>query len=276
VLKEKLLAQLAALGPAPDYQRLAAEVLGIHGASSTLARTLVEQALVMEDRRERWRHVGARALCEAPAAPGVYVFRDSAGGVLYVGKAVNLRRRLGAHFADRRWRTLPPAIARVTAIEWQRVGSEIEALLREAILIRDLRPVVNVQTAVPTFGARAIPASLVRDVILLVPSSDSDAAQIVAARADGATLLQRTLRSGVDLARHSRHLWGFFRRPACAAGDSSAALVFSWLANRGHRTTRVHPRDLGSAHELRRQLRQLLVDRICFRATHCQLRRVDY
>jgi hypothetical protein len=264
VLKEKLLAQLAALGPAPDYQRLAVEVLGIHGASSTLARTLVEQALVMEDRRERWRQVGERAICEAPAAPGVYVFRDWAGGVLYVGKAVNLRRRLGAHFADRRWRTLPPAMARVTAVEWQRVGSEIEALLREAILIRDLRPVVNVQTAAPTFGARAIPASLVRDVVLLVPSSESDAAQIVAARADGATLLQRTPRNGADLARHSRHLWGFFRRHACAAGDSSAALVFSWLADRGQRTTRVHPRDVGSAPELRRQLGQLLADKDLF------------
>ena len=155
----------------------------------------------MEDRRERWRHLGERALCEAPSAPCVYVFRDWAGGVLYVGKAVNLRRRLAAHFAEHRWRTLPPAMARVTAIEWQRVGSEIEALSREAILNRDLQPAVNVQTAAPTFGARAIPASLVRDVILLVPSSDSDAAQIVAARADGATLLQRTPRSGVDLAR---------------------------------------------------------------------------
>src|SRR5687768_11439691 len=111
ILREKLLAQLAAQGSARDYQRLAVDVLGIRGASPTLARTLVEQALVMEDRRERWRQVGKCAVRKAPAAPGVYVFREWSRGVLYVGKTVNLRRRLAAHFADRRWRTLPPALA---------------------------------------------------------------------------------------------------------------------------------------------------------------------
>jgi hypothetical protein len=194
----------------------------------------------------------------------VYVFRDWSGAVLYVGKAVNLRRRLAAHFRDRRWHTLPPALARVTAVEWQGVGSEIEALLREATLIRDLQPLVNVQRAVPTFGSRAIPASLVRDVVLVLPSIHSDAAELLAARADGATWLQQTMRSGADLARHSRQLWEFFCRHDRAAGDTSAALVFSWLADRGQRTTRVHPRDAGSVRELRRQLRQLLADKDVF------------
>ena len=264
ILREKLLAQFAAQGSARDYQRLAADVLGIRGASPALARTLVEQALVMEDWRERWRHVGECAVRKAPPAPGVYVFRDWSGGVLYVGKAVNLRRRLSAHFGDRRWRTLPPALARVTTIEWYRVGSEIEALLREAILIRDLQPVVNVQRAGPTFGTRAIPAALVRDVVLVLPSIDSDAAELLAARADGATWLQHTLRSGADLARHSQQLWEFFGQHRCVAEDSSAALVFSWLAARGQRTTRVHPCEAGSASELRRQLRQLLADKDVF------------
>jgi hypothetical protein len=264
ILREKLLAQLAAQGSARDYQRLAADVLGIRGASPALARTLVEQALVMEDWRERWRSVGECAVRTAPSAPGVYVFRDWAGAVLYVGKAVNLRRRLAAHFVDRRWRTLPPALARVTTVEWQGVGSEIEALLREAILIRELQPVVNVQRAAPTLGTRAIPASLVRDVVLVLPSIDADAAELLAARADGATWLQSTLRNGADLANHTRQLWKFFGRHACVAGDSSAALVFSWLAARGQGTTRVHPGDAGSALELRRQLGQLLADRDVF------------
>jgi hypothetical protein len=263
-LREKLLVQLAAQGSARDYQRLAVDVLGIRGASPALARTLVEQALIMEDRQQRWRQVGECARRRAPAAPGVYVFRDWSGAVLYVGKAVNVRRRLAAHFHNRRWRTLPPALARVTTVEWQGVGSEIEALLREAILIRDLQPVVNVQRAAPTFGARAIPASLVRDVVLVLPSIESDAAQLVAARADGATWLQRTARSGADLLCHSQQLWEFFGQHVCAAGDASAALVFSWLAKRGQRTTRVHPGDAESASALHRQLRQLLADKDVF------------
>jgi hypothetical protein len=264
ILREKLLAQLAAQGAARDYQRIAADVLGIRGASPTLARTLVEQALVMEDRKERWRHVGESAVRKAPAAPGVYVFRDWSGSVLYVGKAANLRRRLAAHFGDRRWLTLPPALARVTTIEWQGVGSEIEALLREAILIRDLQPIVNVQRAAPALASRAIPASLARDVILVLPSIDSDAAELLAARADGPTWLQHTLRSGADLARQSRQLWDFFGQHACTVEDTSAALVFSWLACRGQRTTRVHPRDAGTPSELRRQLEKLLADKDVF------------
>lgn len=251
-------------GQAPDYQRLACEVLGIRGAPPALARTLVEQALVFEDRREHWKRVGERARREAPAAPGVYVFRDWAGAALYVGKAANLRRRLSAHFADRRWRVLPPALAGVAAIEWQQVGSEIEALLREARLIRDLQPVVNVQTAAPTQATRAIPRALVQDVVVLVPSIDPDAAELVAARDDGATMVHRTRRNGAELARHSRELWRFFIRRSDAAGDRLAPLVFSWLAGRGLHTTRLYARDLASAKDLRAQLRHLLADKGLF------------
>jgi len=258
-----LLARLTP-GQAPDYQRLACEVLGIRGAPPALARTLVEQALVFEDRREHWKRVGERARREAPAAPGVYIFRDWSGVALYVGKAANLRRRLSAHFADRRWRVLPPALAGVAAIEWQQVGSEIEALLREARLIRDLQPVVNVQTAAPTQATRAIPRALVQDVVVLVPSIDPDAAELVAARDDGATMVHRTRRNGAELARHSRELWRFFIRRSDAAGDRLAPLVFSWLAGRGLHTTRLYARDLASAKDLRAQLRHLLADKGLF------------
>src|SRR5207253_4731592 len=99
MLRDKLLSRIAAQGHAPDYQELASEVLGIRGAPPALARTLVQQALVFEDQRDQWRRVGERVRRDAPATPGVYTFRDWAGGVLYVGKAANLRRRLTAHFA---------------------------------------------------------------------------------------------------------------------------------------------------------------------------------
>jgi len=263
VIRDRLLACLTP-GQAPDYQRLAAEVLGIRGAAPDLARKLVEQALVFEDRREHWRRVGERARREAPAAPGVYVFRDWARAALYVGKAANLRRRLSAHFADRRWRVLPPALAGVAAIEWQQVGSEIEALLREARLIRDLQPVVNVQTGAPALVTRAIPRTLVQDVVLLVPSIDPDAAELVAARDDGATMLHRTRRNGAEVSRHSRELWRFFSRRSGAVADGLAPLVFSWLAGRGLHTTRLNPRDFPSARHLRVHLRNLLADKDLF------------
>lgn len=87
---------------------------------------------------------------EAPAAPGVYVFRGAAGRVLYVGKAANLARRLSDYF-QASW-DLPEKVrtlrARLQSIEWQVVGSELEALLLENRLIRELAPEINVQREV--------------------------------------------------------------------------------------------------------------------------------
>src|SRR3981189_3535729 len=118
MIRDKLLTRLAEMGDAPDHQRLAAEVLGIKGAPPELARRLVAQALVLEDRREVWRRAGERICRDAPARPGVYVLRDPESRALYVGKATNLRRRLRAHFADRRWRAIKPEMSRAFDAEW--------------------------------------------------------------------------------------------------------------------------------------------------------------
>src|SRR6266849_3071197 len=116
MIRDKLLARLQDMGDAPDHQRLAAEVLGIRGAPPDLARRLVAQALVVEDRRDAWRRAGERICRDAPQTPGVYVLRDEAGRALYVGKAVNLRRRLRAHFAERRWRGLKAEMSRAAGV----------------------------------------------------------------------------------------------------------------------------------------------------------------
>ncbi len=61
-------------------------------------------------------------LKRSPQTPGVYVLRNEVGSILYVGKATNLRRRLRAHFARRRWRMIKPELARAAQAEWQEVA----------------------------------------------------------------------------------------------------------------------------------------------------------
>ena len=255
------------MGDRPDHRRLAAEVLGVRGASEEIARRLVAQALVVEDRRETWRRVGERICRAAPAAPGVYVIRDEEGGALYVGKAVNLRRRLSAHFVERRWRATRPGLARAADAEWILVGSEIEALLREAVLIQELRPAVNVQIGSPDLQTREVPRALIRDVLVIVPSIEEDSAELVAARVDGGCMMQRTRRNGADLSVHAMRLKKFFGGrgdPRRSMPGKLAPIVFSWLAGRGAGSTRLDPNDAASSRALRPQLAALLADEQLF------------
>lgn len=254
------------MGDAPDYVRLAAEVLGIVHAPPDLARRLVAQALVIEDRRAVWQQTGERLVEGAPTSPGVYVLRDAAGQVLYVGKAVNLRRRLRAHFAAKRWRGLKAPLARVTDVDWHVVGSELEALLREAQLIAELKPLVNVQVGEPALTTRALPPALVKDVLVVVPSVEADSAELVAARVDGGAFLQRTRLDGSGLAVHGRRVFRFFHSPLRdrEVGSGLAPLVFSWLARRGERVSRLDPHEASSFSELRARLARLLADRAVF------------
>jgi predicted GIY-YIG superfamily endonuclease len=276
MLRDKLLARLAEMGDAPDHQRLAAEVLGIRGAPPELARKLVAQALVLEDRRDSWRRAGERICRDAPATPGVYVLKDADGRALYVGKAVHLRRRLRAHFADRRWRALKPEMSRAADAEWREVGSEIEALLREAALIDELRPPVNVQIAAPDLDAREVPNALRRDVLVVQPSVEPDSVELIGAAVDGRWLIQRTRRNGADLAVHARRIRTFFsgaeRRTTNPERRTSnherrtirasllSPLVFSWLTGRGATATRLDPHDIDSAMHLQERLAALFAD----------------
>jgi predicted GIY-YIG superfamily endonuclease len=261
------------MGDAVDHQRLAAEVLGIRGAPPALAQRLVAQALVVEDRQTDWQRHGERICREAPAGPAVYILKDEGGRALYVGKAIDLRRRLRAHFARRRWRSMPPELSRVVDTEWICVGSDVEALLREAMLIDELRPIVNVQIAAPELSTRDVPRALVRNVIVVVPSVEEDSAEIIAARVDGPCLIQRTRRNGADLAVHSARLVKFFRSNAfqfaicnlqSAIPLSLSPLVFSWLAGRGADASRVDPSDATTAKVLARRLHALLRDERLF------------
>jgi excinuclease ABC subunit C len=83
----------------------------------------------------------------APTSPGVYRMLNAANDVLYVGKAKNVRKRLSSY--ARASAPLPARILRMIAatvsVEIISTGTETEALLLEANLIKQLRPRFNVQ-----------------------------------------------------------------------------------------------------------------------------------
>jgi len=91
------------------------------------------------------RAMVARFARHAPASPGVYRMMDANGEVLYVGKAKNIRKRLTAYTRPVAYDTrIERMIAATRSLEFISTGTETEALLLEANLIKRLRPRFNV------------------------------------------------------------------------------------------------------------------------------------
>jgi excinuclease ABC subunit C len=75
-----------------------------------------------------------------PDEPGVYLFRDSRGRVIYVGKAKSIRKRVASHFGSR-----SALAALIDSIESLVVHTEAEALLAEQNFIKQYRPRFNIR-----------------------------------------------------------------------------------------------------------------------------------
>ena len=86
-------------------------------------------------------------LRDLPQKPGCYLFRDFNGEIVYVGKAVDLRRRVNSYFDPGRMARESPKrrgmVKCFADLEWIVVRNEAEALLTEGKLIKDYRPRFN-------------------------------------------------------------------------------------------------------------------------------------
>jgi excinuclease ABC subunit C len=80
-----------------------------------------------------------------PDAPGVYLFKDGKGRVLYVGKAKSIRKRVGSHFSKPSTRGVVDLLSEIEAIEFVVTRTEAEALLAEQNFIKRHRPRFNVR-----------------------------------------------------------------------------------------------------------------------------------
>ena len=86
-----------------------------------------------------------------PKAPGVYLMRDREGRVLYVGKAKDLRARAGSYFQpsadllNTRGPDICRMVEKVVDVDFLECDSEVDALLKESRLIKDIQPPHNAQ-----------------------------------------------------------------------------------------------------------------------------------
>jgi excinuclease ABC subunit C len=81
---------------------------------------------------------------QLPDQPGVYMFKDAAGKVIYAGKARSIRKRVASHFSGRS-RAGVEMVAQIAAIDFLVTETEAEALLAEQQQIKRYRPRFNIR-----------------------------------------------------------------------------------------------------------------------------------
>ncbi|OHD60450.1 MAG: excinuclease ABC subunit C [Spirochaetes bacterium GWF1_49_6] len=90
-------------------------------------------------------YITPERVSELPLSPGVYLMKNTAGEIIYVGKAINLKKRVSSYFQknhpDIKTRML---VSNIALIDYITVGNEMEALILEANLIKKYHPRYNV------------------------------------------------------------------------------------------------------------------------------------
>ncbi|MGH3064630.1 MAG: exonuclease domain-containing protein [Gaiellaceae bacterium] len=128
----------------PDAEATAEVLVHLIGLAQELGARRLSQLRALAAPRKR-RVYDKRSLAKgAPTRPGVYLFQDRHGQVLYAGRARDLRARLRSYFRSERQRpSVEAALLALHRIEWRVLGSELEAALEELRLIRELQPPAN-------------------------------------------------------------------------------------------------------------------------------------
>jgi DNA polymerase III epsilon subunit family exonuclease len=134
----------------PDARATAEILVSLLGLAQERGARTVGDVLELAAPRARRVYAKRSLAFGAPARPGVYRFLDGNGQVLYVGRARDLRGRLRSYFRSERQRpAVEAALLALDRVKWDVLGSELEAALEEARLIRELRPPANARALRP-------------------------------------------------------------------------------------------------------------------------------
>uniref|UniRef100_A0A7C4R283 Excinuclease ABC subunit UvrC n=1 Tax=candidate division CPR3 bacterium TaxID=2268181 RepID=A0A7C4R283_UNCC3 len=81
-----------------------------------------------------------------PHSPGCYKYYNNKGGLIYIGKAKDLKKRVSSYFIGKNDLKTTVLVENIADIKWEVTESEIEALILESILIKKHKPRFNIKT----------------------------------------------------------------------------------------------------------------------------------
>jgi len=102
---------------------------------------------------EQWlpMNLSKSAIMDLPSGPGVYYFHDEKDTIIYIGKAINIKKRVSSHFthqdADKKRQQFIRTIFKIT---YQSCATELEAIVLESAEIKKLWPKHNTSQKKPT------------------------------------------------------------------------------------------------------------------------------
>lgn len=113
--------------------------------SETFSPDILSAAISQQVKRPSIpKNLNPETIARLPTGPGVYIFEDEVGAPLYIGKSINIKRRVMSHFsADKdNYKELKISQA-IHNISVRETGGELEALLLESHLIKTMQPLHN-------------------------------------------------------------------------------------------------------------------------------------
>lgn len=198
-----------------------------------------------------------------PRTAGTYRFYDSDGRLLYVGKSKDLQTRVSSYFREDRGRSerVQKLLHGVHRIEYEAVGSDLEAMLREAEQIRRDDPTANVQRQIQARRGRS---ERLRSILILEPATAPSVLRAFLIR--NGRLIERVAIGprGGGLTRIGRILDNHFfsthsgPAPIDDGPDLDIELVVRWLATNRDKVVAFDPTDLKTSREVLERLRWFL------------------
>ena len=206
----------------------------------------------------------AASLRTLPESPGVYIMKNRADDIVYVGKSRNLKRRIKSYFTIAALRD--PKVRRIHeqlhTFEFIATANEVEALLLEMRMIRDFRPPINLQEEIheqpECYGRKW-------NCLLLVPDMDGATVRIYFLRG-GSFVAHAAARlgqpAGKRLCSRVRSLFfGSRRRFPKAQASWETEIVSRWLSANQSRINFVDVDEAGNCETVIQRLSAYLQDR---------------